>query len=246
MSMRVLQRGLKLMDALSRPGGARALATWRPFSISIFQMFRALEGAGVAPRTILDGGANIGTFSRGAVKTFPDARVLAFEPLPDVAAALRDAFRDSPQVEVIETALGNDDGTVEFFPDRWDQSSSALAALPQMQESFPQTGQLDPIQVPLAKLDTLLADRQLESPVLVKLDLQGFELEALKGAAQVLDRFDHILLEMGLVPLYEGQPDFHEIYSWLQDHGFPMVAPLSRGVDGDGRVVEMDVLFARR
>src|SRR5262249_13776866 len=151
---------------------------------------------------------------------------------------------DAPRVEVIQTAVGNCDGHIPFFPNEYSLASSALPLKTGKVPSFGQLRHLRPIDVPVVRLDTLLRDSELRGPILLKLDLQGFELEALKGAEETLAHCDNVLVETTFDADYEGAPSFDEVLGFLHDRGFAFVRPLSFLKGSDGRVVEMDALFA--
>jgi hypothetical protein len=59
--------------------------------------------------------------------------------------------------------------------------------------------------------------------VLLKLDVQGFELEALRGAERVLASVDTVLTECSFVPFYSGQALFDEVRDFLHERGFRLV-----------------------
>lgn len=232
-----LGRLVPLAQTLARPGGLRAALRWRPFSITAFRMLRTLKRLGLQPQTIIDAGANAGQFSRAAAETFPEARIHAFEALPDLAERLERRLADCPRITVHRTAVGSTAGTLSFYRHPYTLASSALPS--------PGARGVEEIQVPVARLDDVLSDGALPRPLLLKMDLQGFELEALKGAERLLRRTDHVLLEAAFEAGYEGAPSFGEITNHLAARGFRFSRPVSFLSDDAGVVQEMDALFVR-
>jgi FkbM family methyltransferase len=239
-----VEKALALCGILKARRGRRAFARWRPFSIASYQLVEALRREGFQFHTVIDAGANVGQFARAAAETFPDATVISIEALPASAETLRANLAGHPRVEVIQTAVGSSDGRIQFFPNEYSLASSALPLKTDKVPSFGQIRHLGAIDVPLARLDTLFRDREFRGPTLLKLDLQGFELEALKGAQETLAQCDKVLVETTFDPDYEGAPSFDELLTFLHDHGFAFLSALSFFKDSDGRVVEMDALFA--
>jgi FkbM family methyltransferase len=236
--MRLLERSAALARTIARhPSAAPAMLRWKPFSITSFEMAHALRAQGLRPEAVIDAGANVGQFARAMAETFPEARILSFEPLPSVAERFRAHLGNEPRVRLFETAVGSHDGTLTFYPQAYDLASSAL------QPAVGQERQPDPIKVPVARLDTLLADEELPASTLLKLDLQGFELEALRGAADTLGRVRHVLLEVGFRSGYVGEPPFEEIYDHLRAAGFRFLRPIDVLSAEHDEIVQMDALF---
>ena len=235
----------RVLSVLSTPGAATALATWRPPSLASFQLLSALLVLGRDFRTIVDMGANIGQFARAATMTFPEARIFCFEPLPAAAEALRRNLRDRPQVEVVQAAVSSTDGTGTLYPNAYSQASSLLRLRRQGRPLLAGLHELAPIQVGTARLDSLLAGEELEQPMLLKLDLQGHELEALRGAPATLQKTESVVVETAFDPTYEGEPTFHALSGFLEVAGFGFDRALNFARDTRGTIFQMDALFTR-
>ncbi|MGB2614277.1 MAG: FkbM family methyltransferase [Phycisphaerae bacterium] len=232
--------------ACRHPGALKALVSWKPFSRTCYENACHLARLNVPFRTIIDGGANIGQFARAVAEFFPKAEIISFEPLPEAVSQFRKNLADCARVRIIPNALGTADGMLTFYPNAWSQSSSALSVTETMQKEYPFSRQLAPIEVPVVRLDTSLSKETLESPVLLKLDLQGYELEALKGATGILPRINHILLEVAARPMYKGQPEFHDVRRHLADAGFEFLQFLEGGTQLPSGRSEGDAVFVRQ
>jgi FkbM family methyltransferase len=225
------------------PGGIRAMRMGRPRSMASFKIVSDLRQSGLVFNTVIDGGANIGQFARACSVVYPAAQVLSFEPLPDVAEQLRQNLHDVHGYKVFQTALGRRDGEVTFNRNIYTQSSSILdvdtndGALLQSKQEVRQ------VTVPLARLDTALAEYDLRPPVLLKLDLQGYELPALHGAPRTLRKCSHLLIETVFKRSYREEPLFDEIQDHLTSCGFRFGRPVNFVREPNGQIAQMDALF---
>ena len=195
-------------------------------------------------RTIIDVGANRGQFTLAARHFFPDSQIIAFEPLPKPAAIWRALFADDPRAVLVRAALGSQAGHALINISGRDDSSSLLPITDSQNLLFPGTAQVDTETVEVVRLAEYLPADGVETPALLKIDVQGFELEALAGCEDCLDVFDWVYVECSFIELYQGQALAHEVIAWLHQRGFELRGVHHLSYDA-GRAVQADFLFSR-
>ena len=194
---------------------------------------------------MLDVGANRGQFALLAARRFPRARIVCFEPLDGPRATLERVFADRARVRVVGTALAAAARDSPMFVSRADDSSSLLAPTALQLSTFPGTDVVERLSLKTERLDALLDRDELDRPALLKIDVQGTELDVLMGATGVLGEIDTILVECSFVELYAGQPLADEIVRFLHGQAFRLVSVASPYVDASGEVLQADLVFAR-
>jgi hypothetical protein len=86
----------------------------------------------------------------------------------------------------------------------------------------------------------------LERPVLLKLDVQGYEPQVLEGATETLNKVDYVLLEASFRPMYVGEKTFMDIARTMEDRGFEFLRPVGWLSDPrNGEVLQIDALFVK-
>jgi hypothetical protein len=103
-----------------------------------------------------------------------------------------------------------------------------------------------PRTVPMFKLDSMWSALELEGPALLKVDVQGGELEVLKGATDCINNFEIIMLEVGLIEQYVGQPVFHEYIAYMADLGFVVFDIIHTGYADTGLLAQIDLVFVKK
>jgi FkbM family methyltransferase len=237
----VVRRATKLVRLLA---DARFRAGLRCGVAAGIEHRGALAGRRFA--TVVDIGANRGQFSLLCAGLYPAARIFAFEPLPRPYAVLARVTAGDPRIAIHQAAIGPCAGATRMHVMRPDDSSSLLAPTERQKAVFPAVGENGTTMVEVAPLDAFVDRSDLAPPALLKLDVQGFELEALKGCAALLDRFLAVYLECSFEPLYAGQALADEVLAHLFDHGFGLAGVYNAVGDGRGRAVQADFLCLSR
>ena len=101
------------------------------------------------------------------------------------------------------------------------------------------------VAVEVHRLDDVLQRADIAAPALLKLDVQGYELQALRGCETLLDAFAWVYCECSFVELYEGQVLADEVIAWLRAHGFALLGAYNMAFDHAARAVQADFLFGR-
>jgi len=173
---------------------------------------------------VFDVGANIGQFARSIREAGYRGRIVCFEPLPDAHAKLRKRFiRDEETLVHPRTALGADRGSININVSRNSCSSSVLNLLPSHSDAEPDSVYIDTVEASLDRLDNVFADYVSEGDrVFLKIDTQGYEWNVLDGAEMCLEKIVGLLIEMSLVPLYDGQRLWMDILHRLEGEGFSL------------------------
>lgn len=244
--LRMIRGTRTLLSLLEEPRSVRALATWPKFSVTSYFMVSRLLRQGVAPRTVIDVGANVGQFAVASAKLFPDVRVHSFEPVPGCAAELRKNVSGLEMVTVYPLALGEEAGEARLRVNAYTHASSFLPATRTHREAFPGVRESGEVPVEVSTLDRVFSDVELPGPVLLKLDVQGFEAEVIRGGTETLKRMDYVVLEASFRRMYEGEPLFADMMRLMQEHGFRFERPVGwLTAPGNEEVLQMDALFAR-
>jgi FkbM family methyltransferase len=199
-----------------------------------------VRALGWKPETVLDVGAAAGDFTRECHKFFPEARYLLVEPLAERRALLEAATAQIPNSAYALVAAGAADGsiTLHVHQDLFGSSTYREA----------EGAALDGAEreVPVRSLDHLCAEHGLAGPHLLKLDVQGGELDVLAGASRVLAETEYVLLEATLFQVFLGGPQLHDVVAFMRERGFvvyDVLGCLYRPLDG--ALSQVDLAFVQ-
>ncbi len=194
--------------------------------------------------TIVDIGANRGQFALVSRHCFPQARIIAFEPLAAPAHRFRAVLGQDPRVTLHPVAVGVSVARATMHVAGEDDSSSLLP-LTDLQQQLSGTHEVATETIHIEPLATRIDADDLKAPALLKIDVQGYELAVLQGCEPLLERFAHIYVECSFVELYKGQPLATEIIDFLRGHEFELAGAYNVQYDTQGRAIQADLLFAR-
>ncbi|CAN5172890.1 hypothetical protein BH09BAC5_BH09BAC5_27870 [soil metagenome] len=170
--------------------------------------------------TVLDVGAWKGDSARQFSELFPTAKIFSFEPLRDCFERLQALEKNIQNLKTFNFALGDKADKLKINRSGFSPSSSLLKMKDTHKEAFPFSAEETIEEIEVRTLDSVTSGLDLSPNVLLKIDVQGFEENVLKGAFETLKKVKIIVIELSFVELYAGQPMFDKIYNILKDHGF--------------------------
>jgi len=203
------------------------------------ESLKRLATSGFSPRLVIDVGAYHGDFAAYALETWPKCRVRCFEPQPGKKARIEARFDSDERVRVYPELLSrrsHERLTLSLV----ETASSVLKEHVVQHEGS--------IELSSWALDDWWQEHgEVDSPDLVKLDVQGYELEILKGSEALLKTVSVVIAEVNLLDIHAGVPLVDEFSSWLADRGFVAfdVAGLTRR-PLDQALWQMDLVYVKR
>lgn len=189
----------------------------------IFQQYNAIKPI----RGVIHVGAHHGEESKDYQAHGID-NVVWFEALPNSFAKLKVNVGHLPLNLVFNVALSDTDGTCKFHVTdngRGNSSSSSLLELGKHAIHYPHVVVKETINVESARFDTLARRAGLNTQQynFLNVDVQGAELQVIRGMGDFLDGIDHIVAEVNEVELYKGCALFDELTTYLTNAGFTLV-----------------------
>ena len=122
-------------------------------------------------------------------------------------------------------------------------SSSLLPLSETMINVFPGTDEVGVVEIPIGPLTAFISERQIIEPALLKIDVQGTELQVLRGCELLLKQFRFLYVEVSFVELYVGQALCGEVVRFLDKKGFDIIGVYNVYENELGRAIQADFLF---
>lgn len=201
---------------------------------------------GKSTPVIFDVGAHTGCLAKLYRKQSPRARIYCFEPHPESFKILKKRF-DADQLTVChKMALSDSNGSTGLNVNLHTGTNSILATDPQAENYWGQglLKTVSSIVVDTITLDTFCSDAGIRDIDILKIDVQGTELNVLAGARKMLQNhaISLVYLELIICPTYKGQHRLHEYFSLFDSYGYELLDLFNHEKRGN-QLVQVDAVF---
>ena len=194
---------------------------------------------------IIDVGSNKGQFTFISKIYFPDITIYSFEALKSEFKKYINLVSSFKNIKAYNYALGNIKKKTRMNIASSPDSSSLLEINEIQSKEFGtfETNFYEEIEV--RRLDEWLDQIKDFNSILMKIDVQGFELEVLKGSKQVLKHINYLYIEASSVELYKNQPLLENIKDYLFEEGFFLEGSFNQSYGENNKLIQGDYLFTR-
>jgi FkbM family methyltransferase len=193
---------------------------------------------GFSPDAVVDVGASDGRWSRSALPLFPAARFLLVEPLDQHEPALKAFAQSERRVTYFQGLVGRESGTARFMQRGYQSSLLGTSD----GSSFG-----SPKELPIFTLDEIIRLQSFPPPEIIKIDIEGGELDALRGATGALRSTVMVQVEVSLIPFKKDLPLMGDLVEFMSGQGFRVLDVF--GVYGrplDGLPVQGECFFMKK
>jgi FkbM family methyltransferase len=193
---------------------------------------------------IYDVGANVGTWTLLAKAVIPGAQVCAFEPLPRHADAFLANVAAVDGVTLHRIGLGRENKETVLRVTDFSDASSVLPLAPASRSHFG-LSEVEEVPIELCRLDDYRLAQGLPFPDLIKLDVQGYELDVLSGGLACVKFAKAIIAEVSFLEFYQNQCLFADVMQFMTENGFCLHA-LGVNTPLGNPLLQTDALFIAR
>lgn len=180
--------------------------------VTIGDSYKFISSIGFNPKTILDVGVGYGTPT--LYSAFPYSKIALIEPLVEFEEAMKNILSHR-EGDYILAAAGKENKLVKFNKHLNQLDASSLLK----EQTGPQTDG-EEITVSMIKLDDYVLSKNYEAPYILKVDVQGAELDVIEGAHNILKDCEVIVLEVSLFEFLKESPQFYEVINFMHRKGF--------------------------
>jgi len=196
---------------------------------------------------VIDIGANDGHFADESSRVFSTSSYHCFEPIPSVYSSLKNRFLNKESFSIYNLALGKENKISSINLNEYSPSSSILEMELLLKDSFEFTKNSTKAEIVIKRLDDFVDTIKPTLHTMVKIDVQGYEMQVLLGGSSFIKLSKVVIVEMSFEKLYKDQPLFHEVYTELYRLGFSYHGNLEQLISPTtSEILQADCIFINR
>jgi FkbM family methyltransferase len=193
---------------------------------------------------LIDGGANTGQYAR-RIRGIFKGNLLCIEPIKDNFNRLLIENKNDSKFYAANVAVGPADAVKKFYVSNSDGMSSSIYKPKKHLIIYPEVTFEKIATVKMTRIDSMELAKKSES-IYLKLDLQGYELPALKGATKLFKTINIIEIEISFIEgMYENEASYLEMLNFLNKSGYHLYSISDFRRTRNGQIVYADLLFTR-
>jgi FkbM family methyltransferase len=197
---------------------------------------------------LIDIGANLGQYATACRDAGYKGQIISLEPLKSVFIDLKKLADRDGKWYAFNYGAGklNDELIINVSDNR--ASSSLFDVTKLSTDAAPESGFVGKEKISVVSLDSFLLEKieAYRNPYL-KIDVQGYELEVLEGAKELLHRVKGVQLEMSFVPLYDQGPLYKEVIAFMEAQNFELYSILPDFRNRTtGKMLQADGIFINK
>lgn len=202
----------------------------------MFVSLERLRNLGFSPKQIVDVGAFEGEWTAATSHIFPDAKILMVEAMPKKEEKLK-LLKTNPNINYEIAVLGAQDGQDVYFA----EIETASSVLEEIEATHSR------VKRQTTSLNSVLSQKNIPKVDLIKLDVQGYELEVLAGFDKYIANTEVILTEASLLEIHKGVPLVRDVINYMGDRNFVLydICSVSTRRPLDNGLWQTDLLFVK-
>ena len=197
-------------------------------------------------KTVFDIGSNKGQFILLIKKLFKDKIFYSFEPIREILEKQKNFFKNKENFFFYNLGIGEKSEKKKFYITNRRDSSSFLKVEHRIKGNKDYQIE-EEREINIKSLDEIFNQKILLEPILMKIDVQGFELEVLKGSSNILRKIKYIIIEVSNSEIYSKQPLSNEIIEYLNLKNFQVFKKNSITTKiPKSNFLQVDILFKNK
>ena len=197
----------------------------------------------IQPFSIIDIGSNKGQFILLSKGLFQNLIFYSFEPQRNEIKIQKKIFKNFKNIRYFNFALGEKEMTKSFFITRRKDSSSFLKISSDLEGNFNYQVKKEK-KVFIKQINKVLNFKKIKKPILVKIDVQGYERKVLDGFGNSIKYVDYFIIEVSNLEMYKKQPQSKEIINFLINQNFKIIKKNKwNKIQQNKNIKQTDILF---